>query len=376
MNIPSGPQQLSRFTPKQNKWLREWKDQGKKVVGYFCNAPSELIWAHDIFPVRLFNGENQIEKADGYFPNLFCFYTRSLLELALSGEMAPLDGVATFSMCDAVVQMANVFSSSISRPAIFFISRPHDRDIAGALSFFKTELTEFSAFLEKISGVKLTDESLRQSIRTMNNNRTLLKKIYDLRGLSDGFSLPAGEIASITRISQMIPPDLAGQYLEETLKRIQAGNGPAGKGKKPRIHISGSILPDDDLYKIIEDGGGCVVSDDLCTGSRHFWRLVDEEREPMEALAHYYLSLDICPHQHHLGGEDERLGYIMDMAGRYRVNGVIFCIQRFCDPHQFEYPYLKDKLNAAGLPVLALETEQNTGMEQVKNRVEAFLETL
>jgi benzoyl-CoA reductase/2-hydroxyglutaryl-CoA dehydratase subunit BcrC/BadD/HgdB len=50
---------------------------------------------------------------------------------------------------------------------------------------------------------------------------------------------------------------------------------------------------------------------------------------------------------------------------------------KFCDPHAFDYPYLKEMLDARGIPCLLVELEEQTVSQgQFQTRCEAFLEML
>ena len=65
------------------------------------------------------------------------------------------------------------------------------------------------------------------------------------------------------------------------------------------------------------------------------------------------------------------------MVENNRAQGVIFVILKFCDPHAFDYPHIRQILEKAGIPSMLLEIEdQQTSEEQVKTRVEAFVELL
>ena len=44
--------------------------------------------------------------------------------------------------------------------------------------------------------------------------------------------------------------------------------------------IVGSMLDEPEYIKIIEDLGGLVVTDSQCLGTRYFWDLVDENKNP------------------------------------------------------------------------------------------------
>ena len=65
------------------------------------------------------------------------------------------------------------------------------------------------------------------------------------------------------------------------------------------------------------------------------------------------------------------------MAKENSADGVIFLLLKFCDPHAFDYPYLKDALDKAKIPNLLLEVEdQPQAQGQMKTRIEAFMEAL
>jgi benzoyl-CoA reductase/2-hydroxyglutaryl-CoA dehydratase subunit BcrC/BadD/HgdB len=59
------------------------------------------------------------------------------------------------------------------------------------------------------------------------------------------------------------------------------------------------------------------------------------------------------------------------------AHGVVFLYLKFCDPHAFDYPYLKEMLAAAGIPSLLVELEEQTASDgQFRTRCEAFMEML
>jgi len=65
------------------------------------------------------------------------------------------------------------------------------------------------------------------------------------------------------------------------------------------------------------------------------------------------------------------------MIERFRVDGIIFQRIRYCDIWGGELFHLRNKLEELGTPMLALEREYALGStEQLRTRVEAFLETI
>jgi benzoyl-CoA reductase subunit C len=366
---------LAYSSPVRNPFIQKWREQGGGVFGYLCNVPKEIIFAAGLFPVRLLGTTDTLIEADVYFPAIFCHYARSLLEAGARGEHQLLLGAASINMCDTVVHASNALLSTFKGNSYYFINRPHDSGAKGAYTFFLTELSKFREHLEGLTGCKITSEALHQSIQVYNQNRLMLKKIYDLRGKPEFPLLTGAAVTRIAYISQILPPEVNRQLLDRIIELTNEQAKPIVH-QGPRIHVSGSILQDLSFFSLVEQCGGMVVSDDLCSGSRHFFELVPETGDPMEQLTNYYLNNVSCPVMHEKGIEERRLAEILAMVKEYRVDGVIFCIQKYCDSHQLDLPYLIECLQKAGIPVLALELDRLTASEQIRSRLSAFFEIL
>ena len=67
----------------------------------------------------------------------------------------------------------------------------------------------------------------------------------------------------------------------------------------------------------------------------------------------------------------------MEKVRQNQADGVIFLFLKFCDPHAFDYPYMKEMLEKQGVPSMLFEIEDQTSSEgQLKTRCEAFMEML
>ena len=56
---------------------------------------------------------------------------------------------------------------------------------------------------------------------------------------------------------------------------------------------------------------------------------------------------------------------------------MIFFLLKFCDPHAFDYPYLKEALDREGIPSMLLEVEDRLPADgQLRTRFEAFVEMI
>src|SRR5450756_1218619 len=122
----------------------------------------------------------------------------------------------------------------------------------------------------------------------------------------------------------------------------QMQNAPGSKmppGTK-KLVLTGSICSHPDIYDIIENAQGVVVWDDLCTGARYFEGILDEKAPPLEAIAQRYLDRAICPAKH--VGLTDRGESLVQMVRKHQADGVVFLLLKFCDPHAFDYPYIKE----------------------------------
>jgi benzoyl-CoA reductase subunit C len=118
-----------------------------------------------------------------------------------------------------------------------------------------------------------------------------------------------------------------------------------------------------------------VVWDDFCTSTRYFEGVVDETGDPIQALAQRYLNRVVCPAKH--SGLYDRGNYLIEKVRENRAQGVIFLFLKFCDPHAFDYPYMKAMLDKEGIPSLMVEIEDQIASEgQLRTRCEAFMEML
>ena len=130
-----------------------------------------------------------------------------------------------------------------------------------------------------------------------------------------------------------------------------------------------------EVYKLIESVGFSIV-DDLCTGTRFFKsdvekRKIKDMEDAMGFLADKYFLKAPCPTKNYEG--DRRFKYLLDRA--QKVDGVVFILLKFCEPHLFDYAQLKKELGSRGKRTLLLELEfPIASLEQLRTRLEAFYE--
>ena len=171
-----------------------------------------------------------------------------------------------------------------------------------------------------------------------------------------------------------MPKEAFNQLLGELIDELSKSNA-ENKGRA-RLAVVGSVLTNAEFIKSIEEQGGLVVTDELCTSTR-YWSdpvVLDEGKTPLEAIARRYLNNFPCARMY---PSDERFDRIIQLIRDFRVEGVVSQIIRYCVPYAHDLPLLIKKLHAINVPVLALDVEYgSSGSGQIATRVQAFLEML
>ena len=144
---------------------------------------------------------------------------------------------------------------------------------------------------------------------------------------------------------------------------------------RARILIGGSIIDQPELIKIIEDAGGVVVADVLCTGTRWTMDKVEMNGDPLYAIAKRYYDHQPCPRLTFV--YERKRDFVLDVAKQFKVDGAIFSKISFCDHHSGDNVLYKEDLEEVGVPSLLLDRDYRiTDVGRFKTRIEAFFEKL
>ena len=360
-----------------NSYVKRFKaESGRKVVGTFCSyAPEEIILAAGAHPFRLFGSGEKIHLAEAHLQSYCCSLVRGALEDALGGRLEFLDGVVFPHTCDSIQRLSDIWRLNV--PACFHLDvvLPVKLDTDGAAQYLIDVLNRFRGELGEKLGRSISDDDLRAAIRTMNRIRAALTRIYNLKGERPEI-LKGSDLYALVRAAMIMDRTRAASLLEEVAAELEKkSTSEVAAWPKKRIVLSGGVCNYPDIYTIIEEAGGAVVGDDLCTGSRYFSGLIDEKADPVTAIAGRYLDRIVCPAKHR--GLTDRADHLVRLVREKRAQGVIFFLLKFCDPHAFDYPYLKEALDRAGTPSMLIEVEDRLPADgQLRTRFEAFVEMI
>ena len=366
--------EINSTFPKTSQIL-DHQRSGKKVFGWLCTyVPEEIMHAAGILPVRItgYSQETELDDGNAYLYVNNCSFSRSCLQLGLRGEYEFLDGVVGGSTCDGARRLFDLWRNYIGTPFHHVLTVPR-KYTEKAHALYHHEVVQFTRHLEEFLGLKITDEALYDSIKLYNESRKLLRRLYDLRKLENP-PITGAETMEVLEASFRMPKEIFNEWLESLHDEIrESGNSHTSRA---RLMLVGSVLTNPEFIKAIEDQGGLVVTDELCTSTRYWGDpvVLEGSESPLEAIARRYLNNFPCAR---MFPSDERFDRIIEYALDFKVDGVISQIIRYCVPYAHDLPLLTKRLKEHGIPILALDVEYGTsGSGQIQTRVQAFLEMI
>lgn len=362
--------------------LVEARKNGQKVFGTFCvYVPDEVVIAANGIVTGLCGG-SQFWVPDGekVLPKSTCPLIKASIGARL-GKTCPFFRLADMyvgeTTCDGKKKAWEILGEDVPMHIMDIpqMKRPED------IERWAGEIKKFAKVVEDLTGNQITIETLNAAIKTVNEKRKAMARVYDARKaeklpISGKDALLMSQIAFFddpTRCAQM-----CNKLADELDKRIEDGVTVFPVGTK-RIMLTGTPLaiPNWKLHHIVETSGAAVVCEEMCTGTRYFENLVEEDCKTLDeaymALAQRYMKTNCACFTPNTGRIDD----LLRLAKEYKVDGVIDVNLKFCCLYDTEGYHVERAMKAAGIPVLGIETDYtDTDAEQLKTRVQAFVEML
>lgn len=354
---------------------REAVAQGKRVAGFMCSySPQELVHAAGFTTVRILGQPGATPQADELLQAYACSLARSSLNTGLSGGMEFLNLAVFAHTCDTMQNVADLWQRNVPGMETLIVSMPNRTKGPAARSYLRNELGRVRAWLEERVGA-IPDERIRASMTLYQQHRAAMRRLYALRRKRPGV-LTGAQMNTVVLAAMLMPKEEHLQLLAQLTDMLEqqpvANDQPAGA---PRILVAGSVCQNRDFIAVLEDAGCVIADDDLCMGSRSFTMPDPDPGEPLDALTDQYLGRRPCPAFHAEGFDPG--DHLVERARQAQADGVVFLLTKFCDPWFFDYPPAQKKLEAAGIPSLLVEIEQNQPVpEQFRTRAQAFFEMI
>ena len=365
------------------KELVDAQAEGKKVIGSFCVfVPEEIVRAADATLVGLCTGADfATEEVEKYLPRNTCALIKSAFGFKL-GKVCPYiesaDMIVGENTCDGKKKSYETLGKLV--PNLYVMDLPQTKSEAGR-ELLKAEYYKFKEAVEELTGVTIDAGRLKKGIEIVNNKRKAVHRLNQLRK-ADPAPISGLDALLINQVYFYDDPvrftDSVNKICDELEKRIAEGKGVVPKGA-PRVLFSGCpmAVPNWKLPWVVESSGAVIVGEESCVGERGTRNLTDDSGqsldELMEAVIDRHFKVDCAI----FTPNPEREEHIKEMYADYNAHGVIHYGLQFCQPYITESIPVETSLEDKGIRTLRVETDYSMeDVEQLKTRVEAFLEVL
>lgn len=365
------------------KELLDEKATGRKIIGSYCVfVPEEIVLAANATLVGLCSGADfATEDVEKLLPRNTCALIKSSFGFKL-GKVCPYlesaDMIVGENTCDGKKKAYETLNNLVDN--LYVMDLPQVKSENGK-ALLRAEYERFKLAVEKLTGVSINAESLKQAIRTVNAKRAAIHRLSSLRKadplpISGLDALLANQVFFYDNPARFT--DSVNKICDELEKRIEEKKGVFPE-KTPRILVSGcpQAVPNWKLPLIVETAGAVIVGEESCVGERGTRNLTDDSgktvEEMMTAIVDRYFQVDCAI----FTPNPERLEHIRQMVTDYKADGVVHYGLQFCQPYLMEAISVEKALEAMRIPCLCIETDYS--MEdrgQLETRVEAFIERL
>ncbi|RIK32746.1 MAG: hypothetical protein DCC52_04920 [Chloroflexi bacterium] len=353
--------------------VKRWRAAGGKVLGHFqVYFPEEIAHAAGMLPVKVRGAPVEGRQADSRFGSYLCSIIKSSLELALTNRLQ-LDMFVSHPICDVARNLAGVWGRNLPYPSqILYL--PQNANSAWSAQYLRDEYARVKQDIEAVTGVTITDAALRNSIAVFNENRRLLRELYDIKRTTP-WLLSVDEAYVLVSLGGMIPREEHNELLTAVIPQIKARN--AKKQDKIRVVFDGGFCeqPPLDLLRVIAQS--CyVVDDDLLIGLRWILEDVKSEGDPLFNLADAYLNASsYSPVQHDLRKPKEKM--LVQRIRHANAEAAIITAAKMCEPGLDEQVAYSKELDELNIPYFISEFEEKmTSFDHMQMQLETFVENV
>jgi benzoyl-CoA reductase/2-hydroxyglutaryl-CoA dehydratase subunit BcrC/BadD/HgdB len=353
--------------------IRKWaKNTGKKVVGStIADVPEEVIYAFSFLPVAILGTNKPLKKAPSLLPDNACSLARSNLELALSYEGDLFDGFVLPQVCDTTQHLSDIWRINFPNTYVESYLAPRQVDRPSARYWVKEEIERLIESLSQWSGKSVSNEDLNKSIVLHNENKALLRDLYEIKKKFPG-TITNQEFFAMMKLSEQV--DKA--ELNISLRAIKDNLKLKEEKGHTNIILVGITCDPPEIFEIFDELKLNIVGDTLVTGARYLQGNVTlNNGKPIDALVERHFKRGFYSPIHDTVYKN--FEEIHKLYKETNARAIIYVHIEFCESQEFDLPDLKKMIKKERMPIHVLDTEyQTTSLSHVRTRLQAFFESL
>jgi benzoyl-CoA reductase subunit C len=353
--------------------VRRWRESGGRVLGHFqVYFPEEIAHAAGMLPFRLRGAPVEPTQSDSRFGSYLCSIVKTTLEVALNSSVE-LDMFVTHPICDAARNLAGVWGRNFEFPCeILYL--PQNANSTHASEYLRGEYARLQRRIEGVAGRTVSPDDLRNSIAVYNENRALLRRLYDIKRETP-WRLAADEAYALMAVGGLMLREEHNDLLRAALPLIESHA--ARPQDRIRVVFEGGFCEQPPLDLIRSIAQSCyIVDDDFMIGMRWLSADVPVAGDPLASLADAYLERSsYSPVQHDLRKPKEKM--LLERIERSGARAAIVAAAKMCEPGLEEQVAYTHALDRAKIPYFVSEFEENmTSYDQLAVQLETFVENL
>ena len=367
-------ERLQRACANPREQLDRYLELGKQVVGCFAPyAPEELVHAAGLIPMGMWGGRTELKLAKSYLPAFACPIMQANMELGLKGAYQGISAVIIPTMCDTLRCMTQNWRFGMKDIPMIPIVYPQNRTSPASVDYLISEFETVLTILYTITGNMVSEKSMEEAIAVYNQHNATMRE-FDTAA-NDHLDVITPKVRHVVHKSAFFFEK--GEHTA-LVQEIIAGlkELPAHHWTGNKIILAGILCEPEEVLDILEENQLAVVADDLAQESRQYRTDTPEKGGgALKRLALQWNARYGCSLIHELGKPRGKM--LAKMCQETGAQGVISCMMKFCDPEEYDEPYLEADLRKAGIHVMNIDIDPlNHSYEQVRTRVQSFCEML
>ncbi len=353
--------------------VARWREQGGKVIGHFqVYFPEELAHAAGALPLKMRGAPLDPSHADSHFGSYLCSILKTTLELSLNKDVK-LDMFVSHPICDAARNLAAIWGRNHDYPCqILYL--PQNPNSGHSIEYLKDEYNRLLETITEVTKTKVTDDDIRNSIQVFNENRELLRDLYDIKRETP-WLISAEDAYCLVALAGILPREEHNELMRWILPKIRKREG--RQQDRIRVVFEGAFCEQPPLDMVRMLGQSCyIVDDDFLIGLRWMTEDVPTQGDPVLNLSESYIERSsYSPVQHDNRKPKEKM--LLERVRNSRAEAVIVAAAKMCEPGLEEQVAYTHALDDAGIPYFVSEFEENmTSFEGIGLQVETFLENI
>lgn len=354
--------------------LDHYLAQGKKVIGCFpVYTPEELVHASGMIPFGLWGGQAELKLVKSYLPAFACPIMQSTMEFGLLGTYQGLSAVIIPTLCDTFRCMTQNWRFGVPTIPMIPIVYPQNRTSPASVDYLISEYENVLSMLSTITGMMMNEKALGESILVYNEHNAIMREFAKVA--NDHLDVVTPQVRhAVMKSALFYEKSEHTAIVREIIEALKAQ--PVYKFTGKKVVLTGITCEPDALLDIFTENNIAIVGDDLAQEMRQY--RTDTPLKGGGGLKRLALQWNArygCSLAHEMGKPRGKM--LADMCKETDATGVVACLMKFCDPEEYDLPYIVADLREAALPCLTIEIDQqNTSYEQIRTRIQTFCEMI